>query len=437
MLEHTHASKNIPFLIIRDQILQGHWTLVDIQVPEDALLDDADDDDHHSTSHHRYNVKAWFCDIDWNLHRDNPSSVSFFSGLKEQSKSCPSTLQQVDLFDLMQKVRAHDDDDGGNSSSNNNNNNKMRSIPLTGIVFHQSRCGSTLAANLLASFDPHKTRVYSEPSVTVKAIKACEAANDDTNYKNTCNHDLHNQLIRDVHYLLGRTAVDSGLEYIFIKSNSGGLYIDKFTSALPDTPWIYMFRDTFQVMQSHWKIPEGEKQPSSVKCARQYRNPIQPSTTLQVLETAAGGDKNNKRQYHELSRTEYCAAHLASISNAVLQEHQRTGKGTFVDYKQMPAVMWETVLPETFGVAVEPYMVDNMMQHTHLYSKGHQQGRENEPWASDTEQKESRISQSIKEAVQTFCPDTYDKLAKIALAQHQQSVHAQALALFASTTKAS
>lgn len=47
----------------------------------------------------------------------------------------------------------------------------MTSIPPTAFIFHESRVGSTLLANLLATAPGHL--VYSEPHLPFLALKAC------------------------------------------------------------------------------------------------------------------------------------------------------------------------------------------------------------------------------------------------------------------------
>lgn len=381
--------------------MHGHWTLVDIRIPPNGLARGPGD-------YSNYKVEATFCEIDWDLHKEDPSRVSFFSGLMEQSKSCSHTMRTFDLHAIVRTLRGYD----------NGPDATMRSIPPTGVIFHESRCGSTLAANVLAAFAPHKTRVYSEHVVPIAALKGCD--------DHDCDPGVHMEFIRDVYYVMGRAPIDSDMEYVFYKTNSGGLYIDKFTSAFPDTPWTYIFRDSYEIMQSHWKVPEEDlvdntndrnakkKNKAVAKCSRMYRNPHQPPTTAAVLERV-------NRSYHELTQTEYCAVHLAGISSAVMQEHERSGKGRFVDYTQMPDVMWETVLPLDFGIQMEPYMIDNMRQFTHVYSKGHQAGRANEKWTADTADKRKRISANVTRAVDTYCPDTYERLDDISQRQRRSS----------------
>jgi len=65
----------------------------------------------------------------------------------------------------------------------------------TGFVFHESRCGSTLVANILAAFNPKESRVYSESAPPSQAAQLFNM------------NDLENsiQLLRDVIYMMGRS----------------------------------------------------------------------------------------------------------------------------------------------------------------------------------------------------------------------------------------
>lgn len=47
----------------------------------------------------------------------------------------------------------------------------MRSLEPSGFIFHESRVGSTLLANILASSEPNL--VYSEPHLPFLALRQC------------------------------------------------------------------------------------------------------------------------------------------------------------------------------------------------------------------------------------------------------------------------
>jgi len=205
-----------------DPLVQATWTLVDLQIPPNGLAASPADGG-------TYQAQATFCKIDWTLHQQNPSMVSFFADLRNLSSSC---LQEVtvDLADMVRQSRAYDQ----------RHPHKIRVVPPTAVIFHQSRCGSTLAANMLAAFDPTRTRVYSEHYPPITALRACaeyDNNSNDSNDNDACHPDTHLQLIRDVYYILGRAPHTEPIEYVFYKSNSGAMFIDKFTAAFPDTPW--------------------------------------------------------------------------------------------------------------------------------------------------------------------------------------------------------
>ena len=79
-----------------------------------------------------YKALATFCEIDWNLQKENPSGVSFFVGLREQSAACPSTTITVDLFSIIQKLKGLD----------------SKSIAPSGIIYHQVRARGRISRRI-------------------------------------------------------------------------------------------------------------------------------------------------------------------------------------------------------------------------------------------------------------------------------------------------
>lgn len=202
---------------------------------------------------------------------------------------CQGTLLQTDLYDITR--RAHEYDVAVQDSTL-----PSFSVPPSGVVFHETRCGSTLAANLLASFSPLHTRVYSESPPPLAALKACDGFS-------SCNEDSHQQLIQDVFYMMGRTTRVDRPQFLFYKFQSIGVHhIQTFTKAFPDTPWVFMYRDSIEVMQSHLK---GGKNQHPV-CARGFGQNGQPQITKELIEYKG-------KHVQEVSMPEYCAAHLVCI----------------------------------------------------------------------------------------------------------------------------
>ena len=210
-----------------DGILEGYLTLIDIQVH--SLVGTST-----GTDSNKYTVDGIFCKIDWKYQQTNPSIVSMFRDLKAKSIMCESTTVRVNLYNIVQATKKYD-------SESNHGTVSVIDIP-NGVVFHETRCGSTLFANLLASFvTPQKTntktnnggngngnsRVYSESPPPVTALKACAGLSN-----KSCNPDIQKQLIRDVFYMMGRSrTIDKHKNtpyHVFYKIQSiGVMSIDK------------------------------------------------------------------------------------------------------------------------------------------------------------------------------------------------------------------
>ena len=353
-----------------DKILRGRYTLVDINV-RSSMFDGND----------QYTAKGIFCKIDWRLQYKNPSAVSFFHDLRAQSASCDNkSAITVDLWDIAQKAREYDQ----------TNQDVVAAIPPHGVIFHETRCGSTLTANLLAGFAPSKSRVYSESPPPLAALEAGNV-----------------RLIQDVFYLMGRRPASSGdpkQYYQFYKIQSvGTMYIDRFTEALPDTPWIFLYRDSVEVLQSH---VEG----TGEACTRYYySNREQFPSTQQVIDDA-------RLTMESITLLQYCAAHLAGLSLSAVQEHQRSGrrKGRFVNYNQLPDIMWESVLPEEFGVSVNKRHIKNMQRIAGVYSKGRQGiAKSNQEWKEDSSRKLSAASQPVLDAAELLMRRIFDQMESL------------------------
>ena len=353
-----------------DKILRGRYTLVDINVRSSMF--DGDD---------QYSAKGMFCKIDWRLQYKNPSAVSFFHDLRAQSATCDNKrMITVDLWDIAQKAREYDQ----------TNQDVVAAIPPHGVIFHETRCGSTLAANLLAGFAPSRSRVYSEAPPPKTALEAGNV-----------------RLIQDVFYLMGRRPASSGNPkqyYQFYKIQSvGTMYIDRFTEAFPDTPWIFLYRDSVEVLQSHF---EG----TGEACTRYYySNQKQFPSTQQVIDDA-------RLTMESITLLQYCAAHLAGLSLSAVQEHQRSGrrKGRFVNYNQLPDAMWESLLPEEFGVTVNKRHIENMQRIAGVYSKGRQGiDNANEEWKEDSTRKLSAASQPVLDAAELLMRRVFDQMESL------------------------
>ena len=114
------------------------------------------------------------------------------------------------------------------------NNGKVKPLNLTAVVFHESRCGSTLVANMMAAMDPVKHRAYSESQPAAVAIKGVCGET----FKK-CSQEQAALVLRDTMYLMSRTD-DMNEERVFFKFQSATTKaIKTFQLAYPETPWMF------------------------------------------------------------------------------------------------------------------------------------------------------------------------------------------------------
>ena len=211
-----------------------------------------------------------------------PQLDPMFRDLVSHSTSCDDPFT-MELSEVLPLVRSHDA----------KNTDTIHAMQPSGFVFHESRCGSTLAANSLAAMDPAKHRVYSESSPSITALKACGK------HGAQCPSGRAAQLIQDVLYLMGRTNQVQEERLFFKIQSIGTKSIDIMRQAFPSVPWVFIYRDPVQVMMS--QVAQGVER---ANCVRQMKD-LDPKSK--------GLIKENGKSLNSLEPEERCALHLVSF----------------------------------------------------------------------------------------------------------------------------
>jgi len=157
---------------------------------------------------------------------------------------------------------------------------KVSHLKQSGFIYHESRSGSTLAANMLTVANPSQWRVYSEPLALLRAMKS----------NNT-------ELVKDVLYMLGRT---NNVEEtrVFYKLTSVAA---RYMNVMPkEVPWIFLYRDPVEVVASHFHPTEHA---TSVVCLQERHNP-HPMVVNIATEFSTSKDINT------VTDETFCAARL-------------------------------------------------------------------------------------------------------------------------------
>lgn len=119
-------------------------------------------------------------------------------------------------------------------------------LPLRGLVFHVSRCGSTLAAQTLAAL--RDTVVLSEPAAFDTLLQWLAATPP-------ADADHGSALLHGILSALGQ-ARRPGDRRLFVKTDCWHVcHIDRILSAFPGVPWMFLYRDPLQVLVSQARIP--------------------------------------------------------------------------------------------------------------------------------------------------------------------------------------
>jgi hypothetical protein len=107
----------------------------------------------------------------------------------------------------------------------------------------------------------------------------------------------------------------------------------------------------------------------------------------------------------------------AGLAESAIREHAQSHTGHFVNYNQLPDKLWDSVLPDYFGIKVNPAMKKNVQEVSGVYSKGRgvddKGPRANRKWEDDSTKKHSTASQQVTDAVHTFMDETYEQLEEL------------------------
>lgn len=213
------------------------------------------------------------------------------------------------------------------------------SLPLTqptGFIFHMSRCGSTLIAQMLSRLSD--TMVLSEPQPLDGLLRLRRAgAFDDA------------AAMRRLRALVGAMARQGrGEPRSFVKFHAWHIVDVPFIArAFPRTPWVFAFREPRAVMRSQEKNPGAEVVPMTL------------DPRIAGVEPSAIG---------AVSPAEYCARMLASFCDAAI-ENAGNGRTRFVEHAGLPGAVFTVMLP-LFGISPDPEETQRMLESATVDAKG-------------------------------------------------------------------
>lgn len=186
----------------------------------------------------------------------------------------------------------------------------------------------------------------------------------------------------------------------------------RFTMAFPDVPWVFVFRETVEIMQS--LLRQGAKMSPKV-CTRYRRFGFrgQAPSVRKVIN-------HSGKPFEELTPIQYCAAHVGGLALAAVNEYDRsindssrTTMGRFVEYTQMPDIVWKDILPNHFGVKSMPQdAITKMEKIAGTYSKG--RGAQNQKeWEEDSTAKQLSATPAVIQASNLMVSKVYKRMKEL------------------------
>lgn len=247
-------------------------------------------------------------------------------------------------------------------------------VPLAGLVFHMSRCGSTLLARMLGA-PPHHL-VASEPDPFDAVIKWAETVD--------APHDRKARALQAIVAALGRRR-DPTWTRFFIKLDGWHILSQPLLrDAFPDVPWVFLHRDPVEVMVSLEAMPGLQSVPG-----------ILPDSLMRI-ENA-----------YDIPQDEYGAKVLARFCEAAIESHA-AGGGMMVDYAGLvPAAL--DAIPRHFGFTPDAEDSVAMLAASKVYSKN-----PSTKFVSDSAEKQSGADARMQELAAIHLADLRERLQRFA-----------------------
>ena len=346
---------------------QEFWSPIDVELenPEDPMIT--------------------MCKLNFKEYTKSPHLYPMFKEVEAMSLCQGHNRRKEKLSKLMAELKAREGTPAG------------RIVPPAGFVFHESRVGSTLVANTLAS-TPF-AMVFSESPPPASVLLHCQG----------CERKQQVKIFRDVVTLMGNSPIH---KYLFFKLQSiTSTKMEIALEAFPETPFAFVYRNSVQTMMSHMDPNKGS---FNAPCLRSKRAP--PPDVAKVLESIPG--KPNEA---------WCAAHLGWLCKSALSAYNKYGvthddsghikqRGMLVNYESLPGIVPRALLP-LFQIDPDEAWLKKMDAESKVYSKGKGVTK---VFKSDSKDKEKRATGAINHFAHEILDPAYDAMLEIGL----NSLHA-------------
>jgi hypothetical protein len=250
------------------------------------------------------------------------------------------------------------------------------SLEPAGMIFHLSRCGSTLVSRLLRTVPG--VVVVAEPAPLNALLRLDPDLIDEATLV---------RLVRLLVRALGRHR-HGDERLLVLKCTSWNIRRREIlAAAFPETPWIWLQRDPVRVLASLLAEPPGWLGLQG----RPHR-----AAQLFGLDPAA---------VPAVSRVEFAARVLGAMLDAAATD---PGGRLLIDYADLPAAVWQRVAPH-FGLEADAAAIERMIEESRYYSKD----PESRIFAGDAPERRP-ATDAMRDVAERFAEPGYRALASYA-----------------------
>ncbi len=248
----------------------------------------------------------------------------------------------------------------------------------THFIFHMSRCGSTLAMQMLATVD--RFYVVSEPTIALAILNPALKLPGGLTKQ---------QLLKAALSAIYACKPDH-CERVFVKFRSWNiLFIDEILSLYPSVRWMFTHRNGAEVLESVLRDPPGW-----MRSRHTHVSFFAPILGLSESETES------------LTDGEYACRLLGTFCKKALAHDDQNA--LFVDYLQITSEL-PAILDSAWNLSLTNPEVQGMLERTKTYSKDPQKNRSFEP---DSEKKRRQISEENHAYAEKFVESERGKLRR-------------------------
>jgi hypothetical protein len=248
-------------------------------------------------------------------------------------------------------------------------------VTPSAFIFHASRCGSTLLAQMLARLDSHV--VLSEPLPLDQVLRA--------HYASPLCVAEQEAMVGAMVSALGQRR-DTRASRLAIKLDAWNIYeLPLLRRCFPGTPWLFLYRDPLEIAASHLQQPG-----------------------MHMVPGLLGASPLNLADEAPAPYEAFIARRLGRLLQTAAEQHRQYG-GVLINYSELPMVLGGS-LRAVFGL-------DAAQIATALEGSGQSAKRPGQAFVADAQAKRDGASASLREAVSRWAAAPYRELEMLRVRQ--------------------